>query len=157
DLIGQLRVALDQFGGVSLVNFTTVSVLTLIYLLIIGPGDYLLLSRLNLPRQITWFTFPIVAAGMIVITAALANQFHGHRVRLNQAEIVDIDLAQHVTRNTAWFNLYSPSTRRFDISLAYQSPSKATTFDNGGAWLTWQGLPGDALGGLESHQPPLAQ
>ena len=54
-----LRVALDQFGGVSLVNFTTVSVLTLIYLLHHRPRRLLLLlSRLNLPRQITWLTFP---------------------------------------------------------------------------------------------------
>jgi hypothetical protein len=156
DLIGQLRVALDQFGGVSLVNFTTVAVLTLIYLLIIGPGDYLLLSRLNLPRQITWLTFPVVAAGMIGITAVLGNQFHGHRVRLNQAEIVDIDLAQHVTRGTAWINLYSPTTNRFDLSLHVQAPPKvATPF--GGGCLAWQGLPGDALGGLESRQPALAQ
>jgi hypothetical protein len=157
DLIGQLRVALDQFSGVSLVNFTTVSILTLIYLLIIGPGDYLLLWRLNLPRQITWLTFPIVAAGMIGLTTVLGNQFHGHNVRLNQAEIVDIDLAHHVTRGTAWFNLYSPSTRRFDISFVQQQPPKVMTLDNGGSWLTWQGLPGDALGGLESQQPAIAQ
>ena len=65
DLIGQLRAALDQFPGVSLVNFTTVSVLTIVYLLLIGPGDYLLLSRLNVPRQVTWITFPLVAAGVI--------------------------------------------------------------------------------------------
>jgi hypothetical protein len=156
DLIGQLRVALDQFSGVSLVNFTTVSVLTLVYLLVIGPGDYLLLSRLNLPRQITWVTFPIVAVGMIGLTTVLGSQFHGHRVRLNQVEIVDIDLAHHVTRGTAWLNLYSPATNRFDLSLNLQTPTKTATSFNGG-WLVWQGLPGDALGGLESQQPALAQ
>jgi hypothetical protein len=156
DLMGQFRVALDQFGGVSLVNFTTVSVLTLIYLLIIGPGDYLLLSRLNLPRQITWLTFPIVAVGMIGLTAVLGSQFHGRSVRVNQAEIIDIDIAQHVTRGTAWLNLYSPSTNRFDLLLHVQAPPKLATPVQGG-WLTWQGLPGDALGGLESQQPALAQ
>jgi hypothetical protein len=155
DLIGQLRVALDQFGGVSLVNFTSVSVLTLIYLLIIGPGDYFFLSRLNLPRQITWFTFPVVAAGMIGLTAALGSQFHGRQTRLNQVEIIDIDLNQQLVRGTAWFNLYSPTTTRFDVSFGVSPPDlKSKPFEGG--WLSWQGLPGDALGGLESHQPALA-
>ena len=67
DLIGQLRAALDQFPGVSLVNFTTVSVLTIVYLLLIGPGDFLLLSRLRLPRHITWLTLPVVALATIAI------------------------------------------------------------------------------------------
>lgn len=156
DLIGQFRTALGQFPGVSLVNFTTVSVLTLLYLLIIGPGDYFLLSRLNLPRQITWLTFPAVALAMIALTSVLGSQFHGRFARLNQVEVIDIDLDQHVVRGTAWFNLYSPTTAFFDISfgmLPIDLNSKA--FEGG--WLTWQGLPGDSLGGLESHQPALAR
>jgi hypothetical protein len=156
DLIGQFRTALGQFPGVSLVNFTTVSVLTLLYLLIIGPGDYLLLSKLNLPRQITWLTFPAVALVMIGLTSVLGHQFHGRSVRLNQAEIIDIDLKQQVVRGTAWFNLYSPATTRFDISFGTLRPNLGSKPFEGG-WLTSQGLPGDALGGLESHQPALAR
>src|SRR5204863_2347680 len=101
DLIGQLRTALDQFPGVSLVNFTTVSVLTIVYLLLIGPGDFLVLSRLGLPRQVTWFTFPAVAAGTIAVAGMVDGKVHGSRVRMNQVETVDIELVNQGARGTA--------------------------------------------------------
>src|SRR5206468_2318646 len=76
DLVGQLRAALDQFPGVSLVNFTTVAVLTIAYLLLIGPVDYLLLSRLNVPRAVTWLTFPAVAVAAIAVAGMVGRQVH---------------------------------------------------------------------------------
>ncbi len=154
DLIGQLRAALDQFRGVSLVNFTTVSVLTIAYLLLIGPIDYLALSRLNLPRAITWFSFPAVAVIAIVIAGLVGRQVHGSRVRLNQAEIIDVDVANNIARGTVWCHLYSPATKAFDAALSLSLPGGVAESAPEG-WLTWQGLPGDALGGLESRQPAL--
>jgi hypothetical protein len=154
DLIGQLRAALDQFPGVTLVNFTTVAVLTGAYLLLIGPGDYLLLSRLNWPRQATWITFPLVALLLIGLAFAFGEQAHGNRVRLNQAEIIDIDLERQVARGTVWAHLYSPTTAHFDLHLSVAGPQGRFLTPQG--WLAWQGLPGDALGGLESRQVMLA-
>src|SRR5205085_5331775 len=81
DLVGQLRSALDQFPGVSLISFTTVSVLTIAYLLLIGPGDYLLLSRFHLPRQVTWLTFPAVAIGMLAVAAFADQQLRGQQTK----------------------------------------------------------------------------
>jgi hypothetical protein len=156
DLVGQLRAALDQFPGVTLVNFTTVSVLTLVYLLLIGPCDFLLLSRLGLPRHLTWFTFPVVAAGVIVLTGVLGRQAHGGRARLNQAEIVDVDLAHQLARGTVWSHLYSPKTQFYTASLKIAAPSGVAA-DQPSGWLAWQGLPGDSLGGLESVQPALVR
>jgi hypothetical protein len=154
DLVGQLRAALDQFRGVALVNFTTVSVLTIVYLLLIGPGDFLLLSRLGLPRHLTWLTLSVVAIGMIALAGVMNGQVHGQRVRLNQAEIIDIDLPTQTTRGTVWCHLYSPATRQYDVRLQVAAPAGiATTSPDG--WLAWQGLPGDSLGGLESRQPAL--
>jgi hypothetical protein len=154
DLIGQLRAALDQFPGVTLVNFTTVAMLTGAYLLLIGPGDYLLLSWMKWPRQATWITFPLVALGMIALAYGFGGQAHGSRVRLNQAEIVDIDLERQVARGTVWAHLYSPATAHFDLKLSLAAPKDAIQSPQG--WLAWQGLPGDALGGLESRQVMLS-
>jgi len=154
DLIGQLRAALDQFPGVTLVNFTTVAVLTGAYLLLIGPGDYLLIARLGWPRQATWITFPLVALGMIALALGFGGQAHGSRVRLNQAEIVDIDLERQIARGTVWAHLYSPVTAHYDLQLSLAAPLESSQSPQG--WLAWQGLPGDALGGLESRQVMLA-
>jgi len=154
DLAGQLRAALDQFPGVSLVNFTTVSVLTVAYLLLIGPGDFLLLSRLGLPRHLTWATFPLVALGVAAFAGAMNSQVHGRRTRLNQAEIIDIDLAQHRVRGTLWCHVYSPATAAYRAKLNVNAPPGVVASATSGA-LAWQGLPGNALGGLESQQPAL--
>jgi hypothetical protein len=154
DLIGQLRAALDQFSGVSLVNFTTVSMLTAVYLLLIGPGDFLLLSRLGLPRHLTWLTFPVMALATIAVAGVMNGQVHGRRVRVNQAEVIDIDLEQQVTRGTVWCHLYSPATRQYGGRLHVAAPQGVATTSPEG-WIAWQGLPGDSLGGLESRQPTL--
>ena len=154
DLTGQLRAALDQFSGVTIVNFTTVSVLTLLYLLLIGPGDYLLLARLNVPRFWTWITFPLIALVVGCTAWYFGRDAHGQRVRLNQAEIVDIDIEEGIVRGTQWAHIYSPASRQFDLQLDYDF-SVATDNPPQG-WLAWQGLPGNSLGGLSSRQPALA-
>jgi hypothetical protein len=155
DLIGQLRMALDQFPGVWMVNFTTVAVLTLVYLLLAVPGDYLLLGQLGWPRQRTWLTFPLVVLAATASAMYFKAQVHGQGVRLNQAEIIDIDLGTQVLRGTGWCHLYSPQTSRYAAKLVLQCPPELTAQPPQG-WLAYQGLPGEGLGGLESRQPTLA-
>jgi hypothetical protein len=155
DLVGQLRAALDQFHGVALVNFTTVSVLTVAYLLLIGPGDYLLLSRLNLPRHLTWITFTLVAIAFGGAAWYLGREAHGDRVRLNQVEIVDIDAQEQIVRGTVWTHLYSPTAARFEV-VSQIDASDAICRDPQGL-IAWQGLPGGSLGGLGSRQVALAE
>jgi hypothetical protein len=155
DLVGQLRTALDQFRGVSMITFTTVAILTVGYLLLVGPGDWLLLNRLGWPRHITWLTFPLIAAGIGVVAWSFGGRSHGTQVRLNQAEIVDIDVERQVARGTVWSHLYSPATTYYDAQLEVALPEGVLAAPGAG-WLIWQGLPGDALGGLASQQVVLA-
>ncbi|MDX1947791.1 MAG: hypothetical protein SFU86_20505 [Pirellulaceae bacterium] len=156
DLVGQLRSALDQFPGVTLVSFTTVATLTVLFLLLIGPGDYLLLSRLNLPRQTTWLTFSALAAAFGGLAWWLAGDAHGSRPRANQAEVIDVDAVSRVMRGTLWTHVYSPTATRLDLELQVEPPRSGGPLEPGG-WLAWQGLPGDALGGLGSRQFSLAR
>jgi hypothetical protein len=155
DLLGQLRSALDRFPGVSLVNFTTVAVLTIAYLLLVGPGDYLLLRRTGWPRQLTWLTFPLVTLAAVLAFGYVGRQAHGTRVRLNQVEIIDVNVEQQLVRGTAWAHLYSPRTTHYDLELKIAAPLALAEHPQG--WLAWQGLPGDALGGLGSRQVVLAK
>jgi hypothetical protein len=154
DLIGQLRSALDRFAGVSVISFTTVTALIIAFLLLISPGDYLFLSRLGLPRHWTWITFPALAITAVVTGALVNRQAHGTRPRLNQVEIIDLDLVQKVVRGSVWGHVYSPTTRQVSATLEVNLPPRLVREPWQG-WLTWQGLPGDSLGGLESRQPAL--
>jgi hypothetical protein len=155
DLVGQLRAALDQFPGVTIVNFTTVSVLTVAYLLLIGPGDYLLLSRLGLPRHVTWLTFTLVALAFGGAAWYLGRESHGDRVRLNQVEIVDLDASQRIVRGTVWTHLYSPATTR--VGAAPQIDPAGSVCQSPQSIIAWQGLPGKSLGGLSSQQISLVE
>ena len=60
DMAGQLRSALDQFGGVHLVPFWVVATLAIVYILLIGPGDYFFLRKIVGRMQWTWLTFPAI-------------------------------------------------------------------------------------------------
>jgi hypothetical protein len=150
DLVGQLRAVLDQFPGVTVVSFTAVAMVAIALLLLIGPADYFFLQYFNLPRTITWFTFPAICLGVAAGTWYLGLLAHGSVTRVNQVEVVDIDAAQGVARGTLWSHLYSPSGRNWQISL--QVAGQNTTWKKMNGTADWQGLPGSGLGGLASPQ-----
>ncbi len=151
DLIGQLRGALEQFPGVRVVNFTTVAILIITYILLIGPLDYLVLQRLGISRSLTWVTFPLLALLFCGIAWFTARWSHGNSPRLNQAEIIDIDAERGRVRATAWLHLYSPETKTYDLALHTRAAANARPGTTAGH-LTWQGLPGSGLGGLDAQQ-----
>ena len=64
DLAGQLRSALDVPRDVHLVPFFVVALLVIVYILLIGPGDYFLLRRLGRGMQWTWITFPTIVVAL---------------------------------------------------------------------------------------------
>lgn len=151
DIAGQLRAALDQFPGVQVVNFTTVAILMMTYIVLIGPADYLFSQRLGVPRSITWVTFPLVVFLFCGIAWYSAGWSHGNLLRLNQAEIIDVDAQSGQVRGTAWLHLYSPETKAYDLSL-HSSAAAQTKPDTTAGHVTWQGLPGSGLGGLDAQQ-----
>lgn len=151
DLTGQLRAALDQFPGVQVINFTTVAILMISYIVLIGPVDFLILQRLGVSRSITWITFPLVALLFCAIAWYSALWSHGSRLLVNQAEIVDIDAERGHLRGTSWLHVYSPETRMYDMAL-HPAPATAAKPRTTAGYITWQGLPGGGLGGLDAQQ-----
>ena len=147
DLVGQLRGALDHFSGVTLVSFTVVATLTVVYLLLIGPGDYFLLNRVLGRMEWTWITLPAIVLSFCILTVCLAYVCKGHRLRVNQIELVDLDSETSFARGTVWSHVYSPGSDAYD--LVYQ-PTLAAKYENSGVALSWQGLPGEGLGGMRN-------
>lgn len=155
DLTGQLRAALERYPGVTIVNFTAVALLVVVYLLAIGPVEYFAIQHWRLPRWLAWVWFAACTLAFSGLGWFLSDGAHGGGLKLNQLEIVDVDLAQKVIRGTEWLHLYSPQARRGDLSLGVASDRLSAGPAQG--WLTWQGLSGEGLGGLEARQSALAQ
>ena len=91
DLAGQLRSALDLPRDVHLVPFFVVALLVIVYILLIGPGDYFLLRRLGRGMQWTWITFPTIVVLFAVGAYVAAYWLKGDQLRVSQVDLVDID------------------------------------------------------------------
>jgi len=168
DLAGQLRSALDQFQtqGVRLLPFGALLGLMLAYVVLLGPGDYLLLKRLLKRMELTWITMPLLIVLSCAGAYALAVGLKGREVRMNQVDVVDFDAVQQARRATTYFTVFSPRGQAYDLTLVGVQPSggsapavpaRRETPTDDGVLLSWFGLPGTALGGMQSRAaPPLA-
>jgi hypothetical protein len=147
DFAGQLRSGLDCFPGVWRVPFWFVVGLIVVYILAIGPGDYFLLRKVVRRMSLTWVTFSLVVVAFSVAAYVLAHQFKGDQIRINQVDLVDVDVETGRLRGTAWANVFSPRMQRYDLAFRPRLPGGQIARD--ATTLTaWMGLPGDALGGM---------
>jgi len=154
DVAGQLRSALDQFRNVKLTPFWLVWLVTglvVVYILLIGPVDYFFLRKVVGRMRWTWLTFPVVVLAVSLAAYGLAYGLKGDQVRVNQADLVDVDVETGQVRGTSWLNVFSPRTERFDLSLR-PNDLDGTPADNPHVLFGWLGLPGEALGGM--NPPP---
>lgn len=149
DLVGQLRAALDEFPGVTLVAFSWVAALIVLYVLLIGPGDFFFLRRFVGKMERTWITFPATVLLFCLTAWAGVRYLKADRLLVNQVEIVDVDVATGLVRGASWAHVYSPQTATFDFSLSPR-PAAPPAQGEAASILTWQGLPGSGLGGMNS-------
>ena len=167
DLAGQLRSALDQFPGVTRIQFSWVAGLLAVYVLFVGPLDYLLLKRFDRLTW-TWLSSILIAIVFCGLAYGAMHRLTGRDVHVNYVDLVDVDLDQGVLRGSMWTHVYSPATERFTLqwhenrpvapdrradtgTSAADLPSATDVRHRSGRLLSWQGLPGSGLGGLDSR------
>jgi len=150
DLATQLHAIMDNFPGLR--RYTSWSIMgwMLLYLLFLGPIDYLLVHRLLKRPQLTWLTFPIlvlVATGLAMGTAQANN---GHEAIENQIDLVDVEA--NSIRINSWFTIYSNETCLTDIRLVTPDFSTGTISSPGvtaaTAEIRWAGIPEAGYGGM---------
>ncbi|MEM9185349.1 MAG: hypothetical protein AAGB00_02490 [Planctomycetota bacterium] len=149
DLSGALQQRLgSRFDGVATSSMAAVVATGIAYLLLIGPADYFLL-KLGVRRfSLTWVTFP-AAAGLVAGTAyALSATLGGTAARVNQIELVDVDVASGVVRGRLWAQAYAPAACRHDVGVAPRGPGGAPLAVSALS-VSWLGKPGAGLGGLD--------
>lgn len=153
DLSGQLRTAAEQFSGVGLVPFSWVAGLIFVYILLIGPADFFFLRDVLRRMSWTWVTFPVIAIVFCSLAVMLHCGFKSSEIKVNQIDLVDIDLESSIVRGTTWAHLYSPQSATYDLQL--RSAWLDTTSEATGCLLSWHGLPGTGLGGLAAKSTTL--
>ncbi|HVT29288.1 MAG TPA: hypothetical protein VHE81_14830 [Lacipirellulaceae bacterium] len=151
DVAGALRQQLGRsFASVVPIGFGAVAGLTIIYLIFLGPLDYLLVNW-GLRRLWTaWITFPLILLLFCAGAMSLADWRNGHAgPHANRLELVDVDTMSHRARGTFWATLFSPTARQFDVTLRGQREQIASAAGSD-TLLSWWGLPGVGIGGMES-------
>ncbi|QEG25077.1 hypothetical protein [Mariniblastus fucicola] len=154
DLVGQMKVPLERFTSLRFIPFALIAFLIALYILCIGVGDWFLVGRVFKKHELTWVTFPLLAALFCGIAWYAAKASRPATIQLNQVELIDIDSISDHVRTTAWANLYSPNGRTVDLSLEAGDVASDRDLVLESSRLTWLGLPGDGLGGMLNRANP---
>ncbi len=147
-LAGQLRMALDQFPSVRFIPFSWVAAAIAAYIVIISLGDYSFLRWVQ-RMTLTWITLPAWVLAATGLAWAAATTWKGNVPRTNQIEFVDICPTSRLARGTVWMRYFSPRATRLDLAVRPREagfPTHRTTQ----TICTWQGFPGNGLGGMDS-------
>ncbi len=151
DLGGALRQQLGgSFSSIVPIGFAAVAALAILYIAFLGPFDYLLVNRWLRRPWVAWVTFPIIVLAFCGGAMSLAAWRNGGAVpHANRLELVDVDTIAGRARGTLWTTIYSPAARRFDLSA--KGPELPTDTRQGKELLlSWWGLPGTGIGGMQS-------
>lgn len=117
DLSGRLREALEQFPGVKLIPFGWVAFFIFLYILLIGPGDYLFLRKVVKRMELTWITFPTIVVVVSALAYWAAYRAKGTQLRVNRVDVVDVDVASKLVRGASFVNVFSPQNRDYDVAI----------------------------------------
>ena len=154
DLSGQLRAALGQFKGVTLVRFYWIVGLLAVYIVLIGPLDYWLLKKWDRFHW-AWITFPSIVLGFSLLSLLMSTSFKAQQTYVNQLDIVDYDVQSSQLRGTSWAYVLSPQPRTYDLQIKPQ-PVETAGNDQLSCLTCWQGLPGNGLGGLSTRSTSIS-
>jgi hypothetical protein len=75
---------------VRLIPFSALIVMLILFLLLIGPGDYYILGFFK-RRRLTWIWFPATSIVFTVVTILMANHYLGLRDQRCSLTVVDLD------------------------------------------------------------------
>jgi hypothetical protein len=153
DVASRLHRELDSFD-VPVISFGWVAVFILLYILVVGPLDYLVLKRVFKRLEWTWITFPTVVLLVSVIAYFTAYALKGKDLKVNKIDLVDIDQRSSLdaagrTRSahaygTTWLAILSPRIQSYTVGIepALGAWGEAGA-GRGGAdvMITWLGRP----------------
>jgi hypothetical protein len=124
---GQLQGSLDFFEGVPVVSFGWVALFILIYIILIGPVDYLFLKKVLRRLEWTWITFPVIVIAVSAAAYFAAYALKGKDLKINKVDVVDVDLAGKRVDGNTWFTLFSPRIQNYTIGVEPAGTDKETS------------------------------
>ncbi len=158
DLSSQLKIALEQFPGVTLVPFGWIAFAIFFYIALIGPVDYFFLRKIAKRMELTWITFPTIVVTVSLVAYLVAYRLKGDELLINKVDVIDLDQTAGIARGGSWFTLFSPRNQDYTIQVAptpiEAEPSGSQAADSTSAGtnvvVSWSSAPDDRFGSMGS-------
>jgi len=127
ELAVELQRSLENFESIQPISFGWVALFILIFIVIVGPLDYIVLTRVFKRPELTWVTFPAVVLVISVIAYCTAYALKGDDLRVKKYDLVEYDLGgtQPQAYGTAWFTLFQPAHPKLHTPSACSRPHPA--------------------------------
>jgi hypothetical protein len=149
DLQTQLVNGLDQYPSSRKPSTWFAMGLILLYLLAIGPLDYLIVHKLLKRPHWTWVTFPLLVLLAAAGAAATARERNPQTRLANQVDVLDIDIASGTSRAHSWLSFASPESARFRIEARRSKELAAVGADaQTPPLVSWSGVPETGFRGM---------
>lgn len=149
DLATQMMATVDAVPTSG--RWSTWAVMGLIvgYLMLIGPVDYLLVTRILKRPHLTWLTFPLMlVAGAVALFAGAGSQGTAQLKQLHLIDVAPHAAGSHI-QSQSWMSLSAPETMRADLQAVTSLFGAADSQgDAAQPLLTWSGRPEDIYGGM---------
>lgn len=153
ELAGNLQRGLETFDEVPVISFGWVAFFILIYILIVGPLDYLFLKKVVKRLELTWVTFPLVVLVVSVAAYVTAYKLKGNHLRVNKIDVVDINLRDNQVQGTTWFSIFSPRVQSYTVGVEaapeWSGGAKAGEDTGFNTVVTTLSPPDSSIGGVD--------
>lgn len=138
----------SSFRGVSTTPFIAIVGLVIAYLLLIGPADYWFTVKWLKRPEVTWISFPLIVILTSVGAYMAATALKGDQLRVNQIDVIDVDVSAKKGRGIAITHLFSPQADRYSLALSVKQPG-GSPVTNLQQYCSWLGKPGYGLGAMQ--------
>lgn len=157
DLATQLILAEDDFPGLRRISVGQALLLLLLFAVIVGPLDYLLVHRWLKRPALTWITLPLLVVGAAWWLNYSAYAANGTQSLYNELTLWDYDVASQTTRGKSIISLYATEPVRADLvahpegiakALGVESEENQPSENPLTGQMGWIAVPEENFGGL---------
>ncbi len=129
------RQAVVAVPGVSLPSVIQLCGFLLLYVALVGPVNYIVLTRLK-RRELAWFTIPALILVFSAIAYVTGFQLRGSRAILHRLAVVQTWPDEDVAEVNALVGVWSPRRARYDVMLEPGYLARPMPRDLGGVLAT---------------------
>ena len=112
----QLVEAVSTIPSVKLPSFWLILGFMLLYILIVGPLNYLVLSRMK-KRELAWLSLPLTMLLFSVAALIIGMQFRGNQVLINQLSVVSGRIDEPNLKVESAIGVFSPRRAAYNVAV----------------------------------------